>query len=72
MTHIWAYYVIIPLIPSIHSQKPVPRHGKQGLAMAPINKGDTPIMPYKKRLRPWILGRFRSWSDAEGHLRAIK
>ncbi|MEG4328487.1 MULTISPECIES: hypothetical protein [unclassified Microcoleus] len=52
--------------------------------MAPINKGDTPIMPYEKRLKPWIvvrllpnlqrvvIGRFRSWSDAEGHLRVLK
>ena len=55
-----------------------------GLAMAPIYKGDTSIMRYEKRLRPWIVvrllpnlqrvvvGRFRSWSDAEGHLRVLK
>ena len=55
-----------------------------GLAMAPIYKGDTSIMRYEKRLKPWIVfrllpnlqrvvvGRFRSWSDAEGHLRVLK
>jgi hypothetical protein len=52
--------------------------------MAPIYKGDTSIMRYEKRLKPWIVvrllpnlqrvvvGRFRSWSDAEGHLRILK
>lgn len=57
---------------------------KQGLALAPINNGDKSIMRYEKRLKPWIvvrllpnlqrvvLGRFRSWSDADGHLRALK
>ena len=57
---------------------------KQGLAMAPIYKGDTSIMPYEKRLSPWIvvrkqtnlqrvvIGRFRSWCDPEGHLRVLK
>ncbi len=52
--------------------------------MAPINKGDTSIMPYEKRLSPWIIvrllpnlqrtvvGRFRSLSDADGHLRVLK
>ncbi|TAD80457.1 MAG: hypothetical protein EAZ78_07775 [Oscillatoriales cyanobacterium] len=66
----------------VKSQSPAVE--KQGLAMAPINKGDTPIMPYEKRLRPWlvvrlvpnlqrvVVGRFRSWSDAEGHLRVLK
>ncbi len=41
-------------------------------------------MPYEKRLSPWIIvrllpnlqrtvvGRFRSWSDADGHLRVLK
>jgi hypothetical protein len=55
-----------------------------GLALAPINKGDTTIMGYEKRLKPWIvvrllpnlqrvvMGRFRSWSDADGHLRVLK
>jgi len=52
--------------------------------MAPIYKGDISIMRYEKRLKPWIVvrllpnlqrvvvGRFRSWSDAEGHLRVLK
>ncbi|PSB45695.1 hypothetical protein C7B67_21125 [filamentous cyanobacterium Phorm 6] len=55
-----------------------------GLAMAPIYKGDISIMRYEKRIKPWIVvrllpnlqrtvvGRFRSWSDADGHLRVLK
>jgi hypothetical protein len=66
----------------VKSQSPAVE--KQGLAMAPIHKGDTSIMRYEKRLKPWIVvrllpnlqrvvvGRFRSWSDAEGHLRVLK
>ena len=41
-------------------------------------------MPYEKGLKPWIVvrllpnlqrtvvGRFRSWSDTDGHLRVLK
>ena len=57
---------------------------KHGLALAPIEKGDIFIMLYRERLSPWIIvrllpnfqrivvGRFRSWSDADGHLRTLR
>jgi hypothetical protein len=52
----------------------------QGLALAPINKGVKFIMTYKQSLKPWavarqlpnlqwlIIARYRSRSDADGHL----
>jgi hypothetical protein len=55
-----------------------------GLALAPIEKGDIFIMMHRERLHPWIIvrllpkmqrivvGRFRNWLDADGHLRILK
>jgi hypothetical protein len=49
-----------------------------------IQKGDTFIMLQEKRLKPWtvvrslpnlekvVVGEFRSWSDADGHLQILK
>jgi hypothetical protein len=49
-----------------------------------IQKGDPFIMLQEKRLKPWtvvrslpnlekvVLGEFRSWSDADGHLQILK
>ncbi len=57
---------------------------KHGLALAPIEKGDIFIMLHRERLSPWIIvrllpnlqrivvGRFRNWSDADGHLRILQ
>jgi hypothetical protein len=56
----------------------------KGLALAPINKGDKFIMTYKTCLKPWavarqlpnlqwvIIGRYRSRSDADGHLKLCR
>jgi hypothetical protein len=55
-----------------------------GLALAPIRIGDLSIMTHRERLSPWIIvrllpslqrivvGRFRNWSDADGHLRILQ
>ena len=57
---------------------------KHGLALAPIRIGDISIMLHRERLNPWIIvrllpkmqrivvGRFRNWSDADGHLRILQ
>jgi hypothetical protein len=49
-----------------------------------IQKGDISIMLQEKRLKPWtvvralpnlekvVVGQFRSWSDADGHLQILK
>ena len=55
-----------------------------GLALAPIHIGGISIMRQEKRLKPWtvvrllpnlekvVVGEFRSWSDADGHLQILK
>ncbi|HEY9832303.1 MAG TPA: hypothetical protein V6D26_17085 [Stenomitos sp.] len=55
-----------------------------GLALAPIDIGDKLIMLHQQRRNPWIVvrllpnlqrvvvGRFRNWSDADGHLRILR
>ncbi|MEG4984241.1 MULTISPECIES: hypothetical protein [unclassified Microcoleus] len=52
--------------------------------MAPIYQGDLSSMLQEKRLKPWtivrslpnvekvVVGEFRSWSDADGHLKILK
>jgi len=69
----------------LQSQKPV-LGGDQpwGLAFAPIYQGDLSSMLQEKRLKPWtivrslpnvekvVVGEFRSWSDADGHLKILK
>jgi len=54
------------------------------LALAPIYKGDTSIMAYNDRLKPWAvmrllptlqwvtISRYKSRSDAEGHLQIFR
>jgi hypothetical protein len=54
------------------------------LALAPIYQGDISFMLQEKRLKPWtvvrslpnvekvVVGEFRSWSDADGHLKILK
>lgn len=69
----------------MQSQKPVLGGGKPwGLALAPIYQGDLSSMLQEKRLKPWtivrslpnvekvVVGEFRSWSDADGHLKILK
>jgi hypothetical protein len=55
-----------------------------GRALALIYAGDFSIMLQEKRLKPWtvvrslpnvekvVVGQFRSWSDADGHLQILK
>jgi len=52
--------------------------------MAPLCNGDKPIMTYRECLKPWaiarllpnlqwvIIGRYRSRSDADGHLQLCR
>ncbi|MEG4488964.1 hypothetical protein [Microcoleus sp. D2_18a_B4] len=69
----------------MQSQKPVLGRGQRwGLALAPIYQGDLFSMLQEKRLKPWtivrslpnvekvVVGEFRSWSDADGHLKILK
>jgi hypothetical protein len=51
------------------------------LALAPFSNGDSSIMKYEGYLKPWacplalqwaIVGRYRSRSDAEGHLQLFR
>jgi len=69
----------------LQSQKPVLGRGQRwGLALAPIYQGDLSSMLQEKRLKPWtivrslpnvekvVVGEFRSWSDADGHLKILK
>ncbi|MEP6522762.1 hypothetical protein NDA07_13440 [Microcoleus vaginatus DQ-U2] len=69
----------------MQSQKPVLGPAKAwGLAFAPIYQGNISIMLQEKRLKPWtivrslpnvekvVVGEFRSWSDADGHLKILK
>ncbi len=69
----------------MQSQKPVFGRGQLwGLALAPIYQGDLSSMLQEKRLKPWtivrslpnvekvVVGEFRSWSDADGHLKILK
>ncbi|MEG3902272.1 hypothetical protein QUB19_12235 [Microcoleus sp. B4-C5] len=69
----------------MQSQKPVLGPAKAGgLALAPIYQGDLFSMLQEKRLKPWtivrslpnvekvVVGEFRSWSDADGHLKILK
>ncbi|MEG4252421.1 hypothetical protein QUB37_27615 [Microcoleus sp. AT3-A2] len=69
----------------MQSQKPVLGGGQPwGLAFAPIYQGDLFSMLQEKRLKPWtivrslpnvekvVVGEFRSWSDADGHLKILK
>jgi hypothetical protein len=56
----------------------------QGLALAPTNEGDKFIMTKKQCLKPWavarqlpnlkwlIISRYRSRSDADGHLLLLR
>jgi len=69
----------------LQSQKPVLDRGQPwGLALPPIYQGDLSSMLQEKRLKPWtivrslpnvekvVVGEFRSWSDADGHLKILK
>ncbi|MEG4305918.1 hypothetical protein [Microcoleus sp. D3_18a_C4] len=69
----------------MQSQKPVLGGGQPGaLALPPIYQGDLFSMLQEKRLKPWtivrslpnvekvVVGEFRSWSDADGHLKILK
>ncbi|MEG3926341.1 MULTISPECIES: hypothetical protein [unclassified Microcoleus] len=69
----------------MQSQKPVLAGGQPlGLALATIYQGDLFSMLQEKRLKPWtivrslpnvekvVVGEFRSWSDADGHLKILK
>ncbi len=70
---------------SLQSYKPVLIRKKvSGRALAAIYQGYISTMLQEKRLKPWtivrslpnlekvIVGQFRSWSDADGHLKILK
>jgi hypothetical protein len=70
---------------SVQRKKPVRSFDRAGTGLKlPLIIGDNLIMPCNKRLSPWVIvrllpnlqrrvvGRFRSRSDAEGHLQALQ
>lgn len=67
-----------------HSNKPVRPVESSALAMAPLFTGDENIMPYKDRLKRWVVvrllpemqridvERFYSYSDADGYIQTLR
>ncbi|TAG00305.1 MAG: hypothetical protein EAZ45_15760 [Oscillatoriales cyanobacterium] len=75
--HTYAYFVLFLWVMSEASAS---TDQVSALALAPFSNGDSSIMKYEGYLKPWavarllpslqwaIVGRYRSRSDAEGHL----
>jgi hypothetical protein len=77
--------MLILVLQKHQRQKPALYRSKVlALALAPPNKGDKSIMTKKQCLKPWavarqlpslkwvIIGRYRSRSDADGHLQLCR
>jgi hypothetical protein len=79
--HINAYFVLLLWVMSEASAS---TDQVSALALAPFSNGDSSIMKYEGYLKPWavarllpslqwaIVGRYRSRSDAEGHLQLFR